>query len=93
MATQVSYTEARARLAELLDRAEDDRETVIITRRGRPSAAIVALDELESMRETLHLFRSPRNAARLLEAIERAERGEGHPQSIEEFRHEVGLDG
>lgn len=93
MATQVSYTEARARLAELLDRAEDDRETVIVTRRGRPSVAIIALDELESMRETLHIFRSPRNAARLLEAIERAERGEGRPQSIEEFRREVGLDG
>ncbi len=93
MATQVSYTEARARLAELLDRAEDDRETIIVTRRGRPSVAIIALDELESMRETLHIFRSPRNAARLLEAIERAERGEGRPQSIEEFRREVGLDG
>lgn len=93
MATQVSYTEARARLAELLDRAEDDRETIIVTRRGRPSVAIIALDELESMRETLRLFRSPRNAARLLEAIERAERGEGRPQSIEEFRREVGLDG
>lgn len=93
MAMQVSYTEARARLSELLDRAEDDRETVIVTCHGRPSVAIIALDELESMRETIRLFRSSRNAARLLEAIERAERGDGLPQSVEEFRREVGLDG
>ena len=32
----------------------------------------MAADELESLLETAHLLRSPRNAARLLSALERA---------------------
>jgi antitoxin YefM len=34
--------------------------------------ALVAADELEGLLETAHLLRSPRNAARLLSALERA---------------------
>jgi antitoxin YefM len=33
----------------------------------------VAADELEGLLETAHLLRSPRNAARLLSALERAQ--------------------
>jgi antitoxin YefM len=40
--------------------------------------ALVAADELEGLLETAHLMRSPRNAARLLSALERA-RGDSLP--------------
>ncbi|HEY8742373.1 MAG TPA: type II toxin-antitoxin system prevent-host-death family antitoxin [Chloroflexota bacterium] len=86
-----SYTEARANLAALLDRATNDRETVIIARRGTPDVAMIAADELASLQETVHLLRSPRNAARLLAALERAERGEGIRMSPDELRVELGL--
>ncbi len=89
---EVSYTEARARLAELLDKAEEDREPIFITRHGKPAAALISADELASMRETLYLLRSPRNAARLLEAILQAERGEGEMLTLEQLRQQVGLD-
>lgn len=42
--------------------------------------------------ETEYLLRSPRNAARLLRALERSKRGEGKPQTVEEFRKEMGLE-
>jgi antitoxin YefM len=61
----------------LLDKAVDDQEGVIIKRRGRPDVALIAADELASLEETAHLFRSPVNARRLLEAMERADRSEG----------------
>ena len=86
-----SYTEARAHLAALLDRATKDRETVIIARRGTPDVAMIAADELESLQETVHLLRSPKNAARLLAALERSERGEGIRMSPDELRAELGL--
>src|SRR5687767_9342180 len=46
MAIQTTYTEARANLARLCDRVTDDRETVIIKRRGAADVALVAADEL-----------------------------------------------
>jgi antitoxin YefM len=75
--TTVSYTEARSRLASLLDRASDDLETVYITRRGRGAVAMISADELSSLLETVHLLRSPANAERLQSALEREARGEG----------------
>jgi antitoxin YefM len=80
---QTSYAEARDNLASLLDKAVDDQERVIIKRRGRPDVALIAADELASLEETAHLFRSPANARRVLEAMEHADRGEGAPLSEE----------
>ena len=90
MAIETTYTELRARLATFWDRAVEDRETVIIHRRGKDSVALIALDELVGFLETAHL-RSPRNAERLLAALEQARRGEGEVMSVESLRASVGL--
>ena len=66
----MSYSESRARYAEVLQSVVDDREEVIITRSGHESAVIVSLDDYNSLRETAYLLRSPRNAQRLLDSIE-----------------------
>ena len=66
----MSYSESRARYAEVLQSVVDDREEVIITRNGHESAVIVSLDDYNSLRETAYLLRSPRNAQRLLDSIE-----------------------
>jgi antitoxin YefM len=91
MAVQTTYTEARKRLAALLNSAGDDRETVIITRRDHADVALIAADELTSLEETAHLLRSPANARRLLEALERSLASDVKAQSLEELRAEVGL--
>jgi antitoxin YefM len=91
MSIQTTYTQARANLASLCDRAANDRETIIIKRRGAPDVALIAADELSSILETLHLLRSPRNADRLLRALERAIDRTEQPQSVEDLRREVGL--
>ena len=92
MPLQTTYTDARARLAELLDRAGDDRETVIITRREHADVAMVSADELRSLEETAHLLRSPANAQRLLEALERSIARDVDPMTLDELRRDVGLD-
>lgn len=91
MAVETSYTDARARLAEWLDRVVEDRETVIVTRRGSEPVALIAADELASLQETAHLLRSPKNAERLLAALARALRRGGHPESPEALREVLGL--
>lgn len=77
----MSYTESRARYAEVLDAVVDDREEIVITRAGHAPVVIVSLDDFVSLRETAHLMRSPANARRLLDAMERLEAGAGaeHP--------------
>lgn len=92
MATTLTYTQARERLAEVLDKVENDQEEVIITRRGHEDVALVPAAELASLRETAHLLRSPRNAARLLSALQRSMRCEGELRDdIETLRKEFGL--
>lgn len=73
----MSYTESRARYAEVLDSVVNDREEIVITRAGHDPVVIVSLADFESLRETAYLMRSPANARRLLDAMERLEAGEG----------------
>lgn len=73
----MSYTESRARYAEVLDAVVNDREEVVITRAGHEPVVIVSLADFESLRETAYLMRSPSNARRLLDAMERLETGGG----------------
>jgi antitoxin YefM len=89
---ETSYTEARANLARLLDRITQDREVVLITRRGQEDVAMIAASELSSLMETAYLLRSPKNALRLLEAIRRSLADEGTPGTVEGLRREFGLD-
>lgn len=78
----MSYTESRARYAEVLDGVTNDREEVIITRAGHESVVIVSLADYESLRETAYLMRSPANARRLLDAMERLESGDGRAREL-----------
>jgi antitoxin YefM len=91
MSKQVTYSEARANLASLWDEAESTREPIMITRRGKEKMALLPASELSSLEETVHLLRSPRNAARLFAAMERARAGEGTPIDIDELRKQFGL--
>ncbi|MCS6939140.1 MAG: type II toxin-antitoxin system Phd/YefM family antitoxin [Roseiflexaceae bacterium] len=91
MPVQTTYTQARARLAALLDEVVNNRDIVIIQRRGGEDVALIAADELQSLLETVHLLRSPANAERLLAALARARQRSGTPQSVDDLRREVGL--
>ncbi|WP_114906483.1 type II toxin-antitoxin system Phd/YefM family antitoxin [Ornithinimicrobium murale] len=80
----MSYTESRARYAEVLDGVTNDREEVVITRAGHEPVVIVSLADYESLRETAYLMRSPANARRLLDAMERLEAGQGQLRELVE---------
>ena len=91
MAIRTTYTQARENLAKLCDEATENCEVVIISRRGAADVALIAATELAGLTETAHLLRSPKNAERLLQAYEQAQRGEGTPMTVEELRRDLGL--
>jgi len=91
MATETTYTALRENLASYLDRVVDDREVVVVKRRGARDVAIIAADELAGLDETAHLLRSPANARRLLESIRELDRGKGRKMTIKELRGSLGL--
>jgi antitoxin YefM len=92
MPTGTTYTELRENLASYLDRVVDDREVVVVKRRGARDVAIIAADELAGLEETAHLMRSPANARRLLESLHELDRGRGKKMSVAQLRRSVGLD-
>lgn len=92
MTIHTTYTNARARLAPLLDEVTKNREVVIIQRRGNEDVAMITADELSGILETAHLLRSPNNAKRLLSALDRVRKKAGTPQTIDEFRNEIGFE-
>jgi antitoxin YefM len=78
----ITYTTARAKLADTMDRVCDDHEAIIITRNGQQSVVMMSLDDFKAMEETTYLLRSPRNAKRLLESITALESGRGKTRKI-----------
>ena len=89
--TETTYTSLRQKLASVLDRVANDREVVIIRRKGSTKVALVPVDELMGLLETAHLLRSPKNAQRLFTALRRARRSKVKPASVETLRREMGL--
>lgn len=56
MAKIVPVREFRTRLSELLDDVADRRDHVLVTRNGRPAAALVPIDEYEALEETAEIL-------------------------------------
>ena len=85
MTIETTYTAARDQLKALMDKVVDDREVVLVRRRQGGDVALVAAQELEGLLEPAHLLRSPRNAARLLSALERARGGDLPPLAVDDL--------
>ncbi len=65
----ISFTEARNGLKSVLDGVVNDADTTVITRRDAEDAVVMSLDYYNSLMETVHLLRSPANAAHLNRSI------------------------
>jgi antitoxin YefM len=86
---EISYSQARAHLAELLDRVSDGKEIVTITRRNQSSVALISAEELSSLLESVYLLRSPANAKRLFSALEWAQSEQAVPQTLAQLKAEL----
>jgi len=63
----VPVREFRSNLSELLSDVADRRDHVLVTRNGRPAAALVPIDEYDALEETAEILSDP-DAVAALEA-------------------------
>jgi antitoxin YefM len=78
----ITYSEARANLANTIKRVCRDRNPVIITRKREDTVVMMSLADYESLSETAYLLRNPRNARRLLDAVKQLEAGKGRERAL-----------
>lgn len=72
----ISFSEARSNLKSVLDRVSLDRDTTLITRRNGEDAVVMSLETYNSLMETLHLLKTPANAAHLARSIAQYQGGQ-----------------
>ncbi|WP_041548518.1 type II toxin-antitoxin system Phd/YefM family antitoxin [Chamaesiphon minutus] len=65
----VSFSEARNSLKAVLDRVVEDADYTIVTRRDADDVVVMSLESFNSLMETVHLLKSPANAAHLARSI------------------------
>lgn len=80
--SSINYTELRRRLASAIDQVNEDHAPLYITRQKGKGAVLLSAEDYAAIEETLYLMSSPRNAARLTEAIEGLRQGEGSPRDV-----------
>ena len=73
--TTTSLADAKNRLSEIISSAEKTHERTVVTKNGRPVAAIISIEDLESLEETLDILSNPALLATIREA--RTELAEG----------------
>jgi prevent-host-death family protein len=85
MAKSVPVRELRSELARLLDDVVDRREHVVVTRHGRPAAALIPIDEYEALEETAEILSDPDALAAIEAGLAELERGE--IITLDDLRH------
>lgn len=74
--TTMPLAEVKARLSELVGRVTSQHERVTVTVHGRPSAVLIAVEDLEALHETLSILADPETMRRLAESDAELARGE-----------------
>ena len=72
-----SLAETKAHLSELVARVGEQHERVTVTVHGRPAAVLIAVDDLESLEETIAVLSDSAALRALSEADAELARGEG----------------
>jgi len=82
----VHFTDARSNLKSVIDQVVDDADVTLITRRDAPNAVVMSQEYYDSLMETVHLLRSPANAAHLERSIAQLRNGKLSERALDESR-------
>jgi len=78
----VNFSEARNQLKSVLDQVVDDADYTVITRRDADDAVVMSLDQFNGLMETVHLLKSPANAAHLSKSIQQYRAGKAEERGL-----------
>ena len=59
-----------------------DHNPIIVTRKNNEAVVMMSLEDYESLTETAYLMRSPKNAKRLLESIDKLDAGKSEEREL-----------
>jgi antitoxin YefM len=88
MAKTVPAREFRSRLSELLSDVADRRDHVLVTRNGKPAAALVPIDEYEALEETAEILSDSATLAAIEAGL--SELANGETITLQALRTELG---
>lgn len=71
----INFSEARNKLKHVLDQVVNDADYTIISRRDADDAVVMSLEQFNGLMETVHLLKSPANAAHLAKSIQQYQKG------------------
>lgn len=71
----INFSEARNKLKTVLDQVVNDADYTIISRRDADDAVVMSLDQFNGLMETVHLLKSPANAAHLAKSMKQYQQG------------------
>lgn len=78
----ISFSDARNRLKQVIDQTIEDADVTVITRRDAPDAVVMSLETFNSWQETVHLLKTPANAAHLAKSIRQLRAGKTTPNDL-----------
>lgn len=81
MTTVLSLADVKAHLSELVGRVHAEHERVTLTVHGKPSAVLIATEDLESLEESLAVLSDPDTMRRLAASEAELARGAGESQT------------
>ena len=87
----LSYSDLRKKMKETFDKVTTEHTPIYVNRRNGEDVVILSKDDYESLEETAYLLRSPANAKRLIEALERNSQERVKFNNIKEFKDETGI--
>jgi antitoxin YefM len=64
-----TYTQIRNNFAKIMNQICEDHAPMLITRQNANPVVMMSLEDYNAIEETLYLFRSPKNAVRLMKAL------------------------
>lgn len=82
----VPVRELRSHLADLLDEVANRREHVTVTRRGRPAAVLIPVDEYEALEETAEILSDDATLGAIRRGLDDLAQGDVVP--LEQVRRE-----
>ena len=77
-----TYSNFRQNLKGYLDSIFESRDTLYVTRSKGEDVVVLSKTDYESMKETIHLLSSPKNAERIAIALEEYEQGKGERKEL-----------
>lgn len=78
----INFSDARSNLKDVIDRVVEDADYTVISRRDAADAVVMSLDTFNSMMETVHLLKTPANAAHLARSISQFRKGKTKQRNL-----------